>query len=248
MGVVFYHPPSLPFPWDGLGRLSTPTPPPERTGPALDPPSPPGRPGPVPDSPPLPSERGEISTSVGAGLQRASTASERCFKLLNPATAHAAATDGGLTQTAIEIQVPGGDSEVAILTLPDGREHQIKIVKPTFGDDVFLDIRDLHAKNGCFTFDPGFTSTGACMSAITFIDGPKGVCLYRGYPVPELVESVEALEAAYLLLVGELPNPKQLEQFKADINKDMLIHEKIKAMFATFTINARCSQLCVQRA
>ncbi|CAE8631137.1 unnamed protein product [Polarella glacialis] len=65
------------------------------------------------------------------------------------------------------------NSEVATLTFADGRAHQIKIVKPTFGDDVFLDIRDLHAKTGCFTFDPGFTSTGACMSAITFIDGPK---------------------------------------------------------------------------
>ncbi|CAE8637888.1 unnamed protein product [Polarella glacialis] len=130
------------------------------------------------------------------------------------------------------------DSEVAVLKFADGREHRIKIVKPTFGDDVFLDIRDLHAKTGCFTFDPGFTSTGSCMSAITFIDGPKGICLYRGYPVQELVERAQALEAAYLLLVGELPNPKQLEQFRGEIQKEMLIHEKIKAMFNTFTINA----------
>mmetsp|Transcript_87806 Transcript_87806/g.158261 ORF Transcript_87806/g.158261 Transcript_87806/m.158261 type:complete len:474 (+) Transcript_87806:108-1529(+) len=130
------------------------------------------------------------------------------------------------------------DSEVAVLKFADGREHRIKIVKPTFGDDVFLDIRDLHAKTGCFTFDPGFTSTGSCLSAITFIDGPKGICLYRGYPVQELVERAQALEAAYLLLVGELPNPKQLEQFRGEIQKEMLIHEKIKAMFNTFTINA----------
>uniref|UniRef100_A0A7S4SP55 Citrate synthase n=1 Tax=Alexandrium monilatum TaxID=311494 RepID=A0A7S4SP55_9DINO len=129
-------------------------------------------------------------------------------------------------------------SEEAVLKLPDGREHRIKVLRPTFGDDLFLDIRDLHAKTGCFTFDPGYTCTGSCMSAITFIDGPKGVCLYRGYPVQELCERGRALEVAYLILVGELPTPAQWRSFSVEIKRHMMVHEKVKAMFSNFTINA----------
>uniref|UniRef100_A0A7S0FSB1 Citrate synthase n=1 Tax=Pyrodinium bahamense TaxID=73915 RepID=A0A7S0FSB1_9DINO len=127
---------------------------------------------------------------------------------------------------------------MAVLKLPDGREHQLKVLRPTVGDDSFLDIRDLYAKTGCFTFDPGFTCTGSCMSAITFIDGPKGVCLYRGYPVQELCEQARPLEVAYLLLVGELPSAEMLESFTREVKKHMLVHEKVKAMFSNFTINA----------
>lgn len=127
---------------------------------------------------------------------------------------------------------------VARLILPDGKEHLIKVLVPEAGDDRFLDIRDLHAKTGFFTFDPGFTCTGSCMSAITFIDGPKGICLYRGYPVQELCRKSSALEAAYLLLTGNLPTPDQLKTFTKEIKGHMLIHEKIKAMFQNFTIAA----------
>ncbi|CAJ1440467.1 unnamed protein product [Effrenium voratum] len=91
---------------------------------------------------------------------------------------------------------------------------------------------------GYFTFDPGFTCTGSCLSAITFIDGPKGICLYRGYPVPELVEHAQALEVAHLLLVGEKATKEEYKSFKREIQKSMLVHEKVKAMFANFTINA----------
>eukprot|EP00933_Yihiella_yeosuensis_P022175 TRINITY_DN17461_c0_g1_i1.p1 TRINITY_DN17461_c0_g1~~TRINITY_DN17461_c0_g1_i1.p1 ORF type:complete len:483 (+),score=97.31 TRINITY_DN17461_c0_g1_i1:51-1499(+) len=134
--------------------------------------------------------------------------------------------------------MPEGEDEYAVLKFPDGREHKIKILKPTHGDDRFLDVRDLYAKTGHFTFDPGFTSTGSCMSAITFIDGPKGICLYRGYPVQELVETAQALEVAHLLLVGELPDPQKRKQFAAEVKKNMLVHEKIKAMFQNFDKNA----------
>mmetsp|Transcript_48371 Transcript_48371/g.138182 ORF Transcript_48371/g.138182 Transcript_48371/m.138182 type:complete len:487 (-) Transcript_48371:29-1489(-) len=128
--------------------------------------------------------------------------------------------------------------DVAILRLPDGREHQISILRPTLGDDVFLDIRDLHAKTGCIAYDPGFTCTGACVSAITFIDGPKGVCLYRGYPVQVLCERARALEVAYLLLVGDLPTGEQLQSFQVEVKGHMLVHNKVQAMFANFTINS----------
>lgn len=131
-----------------------------------------------------------------------------------------------------------GQEQVATLKMPDGTEHTIKVLQPSFGSDKFLDIRDLHAKTGYFTFDPGFTSTGSCMSAITFIDGPKGVCLYRGYPVNDLVDNADALQVAHLLLVGELPSNKQLGVFETEIKKHMLVHEKVRAMFAHFTISA----------
>lgn len=101
-----------------------------------------------------------------------------------------------------------------------------------------MDIRDLYAKTNALTFDPGFTSTGSCMSAITFIDGPKGTCLYRGYPVAELCEKSNAMETAYLLLVGELPERDEFSKFSKEIKKHMLVHEKVKAMYQNFLLNA----------
>jgi citrate synthase len=128
--------------------------------------------------------------------------------------------------------------DVAVLKLPDGREHQIKILRPSAGSEIFLDIRDLYSKTGCFTYDPGFTCTGSCQSAITFIDGPKGICLYRGYPVQDLCEHADALEVAYLLLMQELPDEEQLAAFEKEIKTHMMVHEKIKQMYSSFTINA----------
>mmetsp|Transcript_11723 Transcript_11723/g.32026 ORF Transcript_11723/g.32026 Transcript_11723/m.32026 type:complete len:499 (-) Transcript_11723:151-1647(-) len=133
---------------------------------------------------------------------------------------------------------PEVEEQVAILKLPDGREHRIKVLKPTLGEEHFLDIRDLYAKTGYFTYDPGYTCTGSCISAITFIDGPNGVCLYRGYPVQELCERGKALEVAYLLLVGDLPDKEQLATFAREVKHHMLVHEKVRAMFANFTMNA----------
>jgi len=128
--------------------------------------------------------------------------------------------------------------EVATLTLPDGQEHSIKVLRPSLGNDMFLDIRDLHARTGCFVFDPGYTCTGSCVSAITYIDGPKGVCLYRGYPVNKLCEQAQALEVAYLLLVGELPEDEQLHEFQREVKGHMLVHEKVAALYSNFTHNA----------
>jgi citrate synthase len=126
----------------------------------------------------------------------------------------------------------------ATLKFPDGTVHKIKVLKPAVGDEIFLDIRDLYAKTNCLTYDPGFTSTGSCISAITFIDGPAGVCLYRGYPVAELCEKSSSMEAAYLLLVGELPGKEELQRFSQEVKGHMLVHEKVKSMYAQFTNNA----------
>jgi citrate synthase len=82
----------------------------------------------------------------------------------------------------------------------------------SIGPDV-IDIRSLYAKTGMFTYDPGFLSTAACASSITYIDGDKGVLLYRGYPIEQLAVSCDFLEVCYLLLKGELPTADEKHQF-----------------------------------
>jgi citrate synthase len=90
------------------------------------------------------------------------------------------------------------------LVNPDGTEMEIPVRSGTLGPDV-LDIGRLYKNQGVFTYDPGYVSTGSCESTITFIDGEKGVLLYRGYPIEQLAKHSSFLEVAYLLLYGELP-------------------------------------------
>ncbi|MDR3439405.1 citrate synthase [Telmatospirillum sp.] len=94
-------------------------------------------------------------------------------------------------------------------------------------DRPAVDIRNLFAKYGVMTFDPGYTSTASCQSAITYIDGNKGVLLYRGYPIEQLAADGSYLEAAYLLLNGELPNRRQFEQFQRETLHRMPVHEQM---------------------
>jgi citrate synthase len=82
---------------------------------------------------------------------------------------------------------------------------EMPIYKGTMGPDV-IDIRKLYGQTGKFTYDPGFMSTAACNSAITYIDGDKGELLYRGYPIDDLAQNADFLETCFLLLKGELPN------------------------------------------
>ena len=114
-------------------------------------------------------------------------------------------------------------------TLTDNRTGQtfdLPILKGTVGPDV-IDVRKLYSDTGCFTFDPGFTSTGSCESKITFIDGENGVLLYRGYPIRELAEHSNFSEVSYLLLYGELPSKSQIKQFSHDITYHSMIHEQM---------------------
>jgi len=131
-----------------------------------------------------------------------------------------------------------GQEEYATLKLPDGRVHKMKIMKPTVGEERFLDIRDLHAKTNYLTFDPGFSSTGSCISAVTYVDGPQGVCLYRGYPVDELCQKSNAMEVAHLLLFNHLPDATEFEKFREELYERMMLHEKVKAMFSHFLMKA----------
>ena len=119
--------------------------------------------------------------------------------------------------------------KVAKLEL-DGKTYDLPVLKPTLGPNV-LDIRKLYGEADVFTFDPGFTSTAACESAITFIDGDKGELLYRGYPIEQLAEKSTYLEVAYLLLNGELPNSTQLATWKDEVTHHTYIHENMRKRF-----------------
>src|SRR3954447_23800796 len=97
------------------------------------------------------------------------------------------------------------------LKAPTG-EYDFPVLQGTVGPEVF-DIRKLYAETGMFTYDPGFTSTASCESAITYIDGEKGILLHRGYPIDQLAEQSTFMEVAYLLIHGELPKKPELENF-----------------------------------
>jgi citrate synthase len=126
----------------------------------------------------------------------------------------------------------------ATLSFSDGSPSaEFPVYKGTVGPDV-VDIRKLYGQTGKFTFDPGFLSTAACESKITYIDGDKGELLYRGYPIEQLAENCDYLETCYLLLNGELPNPKQKEDFEFRVTHHTMVHEQMTRFFQGFRRDA----------
>jgi citrate synthase len=117
------------------------------------------------------------------------------------------------------------------------RRVDLPVYKATEGPDV-VDIRKLYADADVFTYDPGFTSTASCESDITFIDGDKGVLLYRGYPIDQLATHSSFLEVCYLLLYGELPTPKVMAEFDHTITFHTMVHEQISFLFRGFRRDA----------
>lgn len=114
---------------------------------------------------------------------------------------------------------------------------EMPIYKGTMGPDV-IDIRKLYGQTGKFTYDPGFMSTAACNSAITYIDGEKGELLYRGYPIDNLAQNANFLEICYLLLKGELPNQTQNTEFVKIITDHTMVHEQMQFFFQGFRRDA----------
>jgi len=115
----------------------------------------------------------------------------------------------------------------------DGKTYDLPVYAPTLGPNV-LDIGKLYAQADVFTFDPGFTSTAACESAITYIDGDKGELLHRGYPIEQLAKESHYLELCYLLLYGELPTAAQQADFEARITRHTMVHEQMHNFFRGF--------------
>src|SRR5258706_3021659 len=123
-------------------------------------------------------------------------------------------------------------------TLTYGNRHvDLPVYKATEGPDV-VDIRKLYSDADVFTYDPGFTSTASCESDIPFIDGDKGVLLYRGYPIDQLATRSSFLEVCYLLLYGELPTPKIMGEFDHTITFHTMVHEQISVLFRAFRRDA----------
>jgi len=126
--------------------------------------------------------------------------------------------------------------EIAKLIVPGKGELQLPILKGTLGPEV-IDIASL-SKADLFTFDPGFRATASCESAITFIDGDKGILLHRGYPIEQLAEGSDFLEVCYLLLFGELPKATQKDQFTKQIKNHTLVHEQLSRFYSGFRRDA----------
>jgi len=126
--------------------------------------------------------------------------------------------------------------KTATLTLDD-KSIELPIHENTLGEQPIVDVTGL-TKEGIFTYDPGFTSTASCESKITFIDGDKGVLLYRGYPIEELAEKVEYLEVCHLLYYGELPSEEEKAKFYRQISTHSMVHEQISHFFNGFRRDA----------
>lgn len=122
-------------------------------------------------------------------------------------------------------------NKTAQLTI-DGKTIDLPVLSGNTGPDV-IDVRAL-VSEGYFTYDPGFMSTAACESAITYIDGGKGVLLHRGYPIEQLAEHSDFLETCYLLLNGELPTKEQSEAFTNDITMHTMVDEAMARLFRGF--------------
>ena len=134
----------------------------------------------------------------------------------------------------------------------DGKSYTLPLVEGT-ENEVAIDISELMEKTGAITLDLGYKNTGATKSAITFLDGDKGILRYRGYSIEELAEKSTFLEVAHLLIFGELPNKKQLDQFSHDIKTHTLVHEDIKKILDGFPSTAHpmgvlASLFCSQTA
>ncbi|MCG8574764.1 MAG: citrate synthase [Flavobacteriales bacterium] len=127
-------------------------------------------------------------------------------------------------------------SEIAKLEL-EGQTYEIPVIAGTENEKA-LDISKLRGQTGYITLDRGFKNTGSCMSAITFLDGEKGILRYRGYPIEQLAEQASFLEVTYLILYGELPTKAQLAEFEEDISQHTLVHEDMKRFFEAYPAKA----------
>jgi citrate synthase len=124
-------------------------------------------------------------------------------------------------------------SDIAVLEV-DGKKYEFPVVRGTEGE-IAIDIKQLRGlTGGLITLDPGYKNTGSCKSAITFLDGEKGILRYRGYSLEELAEKSNFLEVAYLVIFGELPTKKEMQRFETTIKSHTMINEEMKDILDGF--------------
>jgi len=125
----------------------------------------------------------------------------------------------------------------------EGRSVRLPIVRGTEGETA-VDIGQLRSATGLITMDPGYGNTGSCRSAITFIDGEKGILRYRGYPIEELAGKSSYLEVAWLLIHGELPTAAEIRAFTGQVARHTMLHENFRRFFATLPMDAHPMPVC----
>ncbi|RMD64103.1 MAG: citrate (Si)-synthase [Alphaproteobacteria bacterium] len=128
---------------------------------------------------------------------------------------------------------PDSKKTVTLTDNTTGRTWELPILEGTLGPRA-IDVRRLYADTGFFTYDPGFTSTASCDSAITYIDGEKGILMHRGYAIEDLAEHSTYMEVCYLLLHGELPNRQQRDEFERSITYHTMLHEQMMNFYRGF--------------
>ncbi|MBL8806560.1 MAG: citrate synthase [Rhodospirillales bacterium] len=128
-------------------------------------------------------------------------------------------------------------SSVTLVDNQSGKKYELPVLSGAIGPQV-IDVRKLYTDSGYFTYDPGYTSTGACKSKITYIDGDEGVLLHRGYAIEDLAEHSDFMEVAYLILKGELPNKAEKAKFERDVTLHTMLHEQINRFFSGFRRDA----------
>ncbi|MFM7855322.1 MAG: citrate/2-methylcitrate synthase, partial [Flammeovirgaceae bacterium] len=134
----------------------------------------------------------------------------------------------------------------------DGKSYKLPVIEGT-ENEVAIDISNLLDETGAVTLDFGYKNTGATKSAITFLDGDKGILRYRGYSIEDLAAHSTFLEVAYLLIFGELPSQDQLNKFSGDIKRHTMVHEDIKKILDGFPSTSHpmgvlASLFCAQTA
>ena len=130
----------------------------------------------------------------------------------------------------------GGNGRGASLSY-EGRTTELPLVRGSEGEQA-IDIGRLRAETGLITMDHGYMNTGSCLSAITFLDGERGILRYRGYPIEQLAEQSSFLEVAYLLIYGELPTRDELAAWITDVTHHTLVHEEMRRFFDSFPYDA----------
>ncbi|HSK75119.1 MAG TPA: citrate synthase [Thermoanaerobaculia bacterium] len=140
------------------------------------------------------------------------------------------------TNLVEETAAPASSPGPAKLVL-DGKEYELPVVVGTEGE-VGIDITQLRAKSGAVTLDPGYGNTGACESAITFIDGDAGILRYRGYPIEQVAQQAKFTEICFLLIYGHLPGEQELAKFEQRLTYHSLLHEDMKKLFEGFPSSA----------
>ncbi len=131
---------------------------------------------------------------------------------------------------------PASPSTSVVLRI-DGKEIELPVIIGSEGEHA-IDISELRSKTGYITYDNGYMNTGACTSAITFLDGERGILRYRGIPIEQLAEQSTFVETSYLLIYGRLPNKKELEAFTTNITRHTMLHEDMKHFYEGFPRDA----------